>query len=164
VLSPLLSSTSHSAVHSFTYSQTQHIVDKSLLCVNIALRGMRLALSSHLWDVCMEPQGMGNKQIQTSQPGPWSAMNTRNIVEADIGGRLQGEVSMRITLELRPKYKGEPSPSTSGSEHSMLGIISFQGGKRTTLFSQRPKFTLLLLRTFWVLGFPDSILPFNWGH
>lgn len=100
---------------------------------------MRLALSLHLWDVCMEPQGMGNKQIQTSQPGPWSAMNTRNIVEADIGGRLQGEVSMRITPKLRPKYKGKPALSTSGSEHSMLWYHLVPGWKKDHLIFSEAK-------------------------
>lgn len=36
------------------------------------------------------------------------------MVEVDIGERIQGEMSMKITLELRPKDEGEPVPSFLG--------------------------------------------------
>lgn len=55
------------------------------------------------------------------------------MVEADTGGREQGEVPVRITLDLRPKDKEEPAPSTSGSDHFMLGYYFVPGWKKDHL-------------------------------
>lgn len=77
------------------------------------------------------------------------------MVEADIGERIQGEMSMKITLELRPKDEGEPVPSTSGSEHSILGYHLVPRWKKGHLIFLEAKVHFAAAKSFlgvWILG------------